>query len=68
MMYTYYTQTDPHTLLAIHVKLYKSLVTSSRAVKHGLCLLTLTKWIQAFETKRMRKLLRICYLEHKTND
>ena len=40
------------------------------AVKHGPCLLTekKKKKIQAFETKCMRKLLRIFYLEHKTND
>ena len=25
-------------------------------------------WIQAFETKSLRKLLCICYLEHKTNN
>ena len=52
-------------------KLYKSLVTSissSTAVKHEPCLLTLKKRIQAFETKCMRKLLHISYLEHKTND
>ena len=46
-------------------RLYKSLVTpsSSTAVKHGPCLR-----MQAFETKRMRKLLRISSLKHKTND
>ena len=38
------------------------------AVKHRSCLLTLKKRIQAFETKCTRKLLRISYLEHKTND
>ena len=37
-------------------------------MKHGPYLLTLKKRIQAFETKCMRKLLRIPYLEHKTND
>ncbi len=31
-------------------------------------MLTLRKRIQAFETKCLRKLLRISYLEHKTND
>ena len=35
-------------------------------VKHEPCLLT-EKRIQAFETKYMRKLLCISYLEHKTN-
>ena len=38
------------------------------AVKHGLCLLALEKKIQAFETKSLRKLFGISYLEHKTND
>ena len=38
------------------------------AVKHGPCLLILKKRIQAFETKFMRKLLCISYLECKTND
>ena len=38
------------------------------AVKHGPCLLTLQKRIQAFETKCTRKVLYISYLEHKTND
>ena len=46
----------------------RHLYLSSTAVKHGPCLLTLRKRIQAFETKCMRKLLRISYLEHKTND
>ena len=41
---------------------------SSTAVKHGPCLLTEKKRIQAFETKCTRKLLRVSYLEHKTND
>ena len=52
-------------------KLYKSLVTSissSTAVKHEPCLLTLKKTIQAFETKHLRKLLRISNLEHKPNN
>ena len=40
---------------------------SSVAVKHGRCLLTLKKRIQAVETKCLRKLLRISYWEHKTN-
>ena len=38
------------------------------AVKHGPCLLTLKKRVNIFGTKRLRKLLRISYLEHKTND
>ena len=39
------------------------------AVKYGPCLLALQKKrIKFFETKCMRKLLRISYLEHKTND
>ena len=42
--------------------------SSSMAVKHGPCLLTVKKNIQAFETKCMRKVLRLFYLEHKTND
>ena len=40
--------------------------SSSTAVKDGPCLLTLEKRIQAFETKCLRKLLRISYSEHKT--
>ena len=43
--------------------------SSSIAVKHGPCLLTLkTKRIQAFETKCMQKLICIYYLVHKTNN
>ena len=42
--------------------------SSSKALKHGTCLLTLKKSIQAFETKCLEKLLRIFYLEHTTND
>ena len=38
------------------------------AVRHQPCLLTLKKGIQAFETKLLRKLLCISYLEHKSND
>ena len=38
------------------------------AVKHGPCLLILKKRILAFESKCLRKLLRIFYLEHKAND
>ena len=38
------------------------------AVKHGPCLLTLKTRFQAFETKCLRKLLRISYLEHKTSN
>ena len=50
-------------------KLYKCLVASILLyVKHGSCLLTLKKRIQAFETKCMRRLLRISYLEHNTSD
>ena len=41
--------------------------SSSTAVKHGPCLLTLKKRIQTFKTKCLRNLLRI-YLEHKTNE
>ena len=43
---------------------------SSSVVKHRPCLLTLKKKkkLQVFETKCMRKLLRISYLEHKTNN
>ena len=47
--------------------------SSSMAVKHGPCLLTLKKQknktiqLSAFGTKCMGKLLRISYLEHKTN-
>ena len=37
-------------------------------MKHGPYLLTLKKRIQAFGTKRTRKLLRISSLERKTND
>ena len=38
-------------------------------MKHGPCLLTVKKRIQAFKTKCIRKLLRISYSEHnKTND
>ena len=37
------------------------------AVRHGLCLLT-EKKVQAFEIKCLKKLLRISYLEHMTND
>ena len=38
------------------------------AVKYGCCLLTEKKRIQVFKTKCRRKLLRISYMEHKTND
>ena len=38
------------------------------AVKHGPCLLTQKKMIQALETKHMRKVSFISYLEHKIND
>ena len=38
------------------------------AVKQGPSLLTVKEGIQAFETKCLRKLLRVFYLEHKTND
>ena len=58
------------TSFANKFRLYKSLVTSSisMVVKHGPCLLTLKKRIQAFETNCLRKLLCFTYLEHKTND
>ena len=42
--------------------------SSSMAVKHGPSLLTLKKRTQAFKIKRMRKLIRISYMEHQTND
>ena len=48
-------------------KLYKSTPSSSVAVKHGACLLSLKKGVQSFETKCMRKLLRVSCREHKTN-
>ena len=42
------------------------------AVKHGPCLIVGSedkrKKIQLYETKRLRKLVHIIYLEHKTND
>ena len=41
---------------------------SSIAVKDGLYLLALKKRIQSFETKCLGNLLRISYLEHKTQD
>ena len=41
--------------------------SSSMAVKQT-CLQTLKNRIQAFETKCLMNLLRISYLEHKTND
>ena len=45
------------------------LVPMDTAVKYGPCLLALQKKrIKFFETKCMRKLLRISYLEHKTSD
>ena len=54
---------------ASRFKLYKSLVTS---ILYGCetwsLLADSKKRIQAFESKCMRKLLRISYLEHKTND
>ena len=37
------------------------------AVRNGPCLLTQNR-IKDFETECIRKLLRISYLEHKTND
>ena len=45
-----------------------SLTSSSIAVKHGPCLLTPKKRIQALDTQCMRKLLCISYLVHKTNN
>ena len=45
------------------------LVPMDTAVKYGPCLLALQKKrIKFFETKCMRKLLRISHLEHKTSD
>ena len=41
--------------------------SSCMAVKHGLCLLTLEKRIQASEAESLGKLVRISYLEHETN-
>ena len=45
-----------------------SLPSSSTAVKLGLRSLTLKKRTQVFETKCLRELLRISYLEQKIND
>ena len=42
--------------------------SSSMAVIHGPCLLTLKRRVQAFETKCRRKFLWSSYLERKTND
>ena len=49
---------------------YKSLVTSILIFGYetGTLLADSEKRIQAFETKCLRKLLCISYLEHKTND
>ena len=56
--------------LSTKLKLYKALVVS--IVLYGCETWTLTaaleKKIQAFETKCMRKILRISWTEHKTND
>ena len=55
---------------ASNFKLYKSLVTSILLYGYETWTL-LADWkkrMQALETKCMRKLLRISYLEHKTND
>ena len=43
-------------------------VSSTEKVKRGSCMPTLKKRTQAFETRCMRTLLRISFLEHKTND
>ena len=59
-----------HINFASKLKLYKSLVTST--LFYGCETWTLLadseKRIQAFKTKCLRKLLRIFYLEHQTND
>ena len=60
-----------HLQLCPQVQAATSLLSSpssSMAVKHGPCLLTLKKRIQAFKTKCWRKLFHISCLEHKTND
>ena len=51
-------------------KLYKSLVTSIllHGCETGTLLADSEERIQTFETKCLRILLRISYLEHKTND
>ena len=51
-------------------RLYESLVTSILlcGCETSILLADSVKRIQGFETKCMRKLLRISYLEHKTND
>ena len=55
---------------ASKLKLSKSLVTSIflYGCETWTLLANLKKKIQIFETECMRKLLRISYLEHKTND
>ena len=59
-----------HHQFANKFKLYKSLVTS--ILLYACETLTLLadseEGIQTFVTKCLRKLLRICYLERKTND
>ena len=59
-----------HYCVTSKFKVYKSLVTS--ILLHGCETWTLLAdsktRIQAFKTKCLRKLLRISYLEHKTND
>ena len=52
------------------IKLYKSFVTAIllSGCKTRTLLADSEKGIQAFETKCLRKLLRISYMEHKTND
>ena len=52
------------------IKLYKSLVMSIFLCGHETWTLLADseKMIQAFETKCLRKLLCISYLEHKTNN
>ena len=46
----------------------KSPPSSTTADKHGPCLLTLKKGSKPSKPSALRKLLRISYLEHKTND
>ena len=51
-------------------KLYKLFVVTplSMSVRHGTCWQTHTKRSRLLEAKYFGKLLRICFLEHKTND
>ena len=59
-----------HHQFASKFKLYKSLVTSILLYGRGTWTLLADseEGIQTFVTKCLRKLLRISYLEHKTND